>query len=133
MTAESEFQVPIVQGQRNVYAPGQTPVSTSEIRNTALSFRAVSYYSTYLTSRRTGINETKTYPTIHTHLPIALTGDILKENAKEKRGYSPTELENRSWIRSVHSSPKTRKSVYMAKERTCYILKSELIREEHLN
>lgn len=131
MNVEGKFQVPISIGQRKVYAPDKPSVSTSEISNTTTFLGVVGYQQAYLTGQRTGSNETNTYPTIRTHRLSILTGDILKENTK--KGYSPPELENLSRIRSVRSSLRTQKGVHTAKGRTCYVLKSELIREEHLN
>jgi hypothetical protein len=92
MNVESKFQVSILFGQRNVYEPDQPSVSTSEINITTMLFCVVSYQPIYLTGRRTGINETKAYPTIRTYRLIVLTGDILKENAKTKKAIANQDL-----------------------------------------
>ena len=56
--------------------------------------------------RRTGVNGTKAYPTIHTYLLLSLTGDCLNQNAR--KGYV-ADTENLAWQRSFHSSPRTLK------------------------
>ena len=129
---KASFKSPFRLGRGKCMHRNQPLGSTSEINNTTTARGVVGYSQVYLTGWRTSSNETNTYPTIHTCRLIALTGDILKENAITK-GYSQIGLENLSWIRSVRSSLRTQKSVYMAKERTHYVLKSELLREEHLN
>lgn len=55
--------------------------STSNVCNDMLYLCISGYQSTHKTSRRTGDNETKANPTIHTYLLIALTGDYLQQNA----------------------------------------------------
>jgi len=129
---KASFKSPFRLGRGKCIHRNHPFVSTSEI-NTTTTFRGVvGYQPVYLTGWRTSSNEINTYPTIRTCRLIALTGDILKENAKTE-GYSQPGLENLSWIRNVHSSLRTQKRVHTAKERTYHVLKSELLREEHLN
>ena len=54
--------------------------------------------------RRTGVNGTKAYPTIHTYLLLPLTGDCLNQSAH--KGYV-ADTENLAWQRSFHSSLRT--------------------------
>lgn len=59
-------------------------VSTSDVRTDVFYLCTSGYQPPHMTSRRTGDNETKAYPKIHTYLLIVLTGDCLKRNASQK-------------------------------------------------
>ena len=52
------------------------------------------YQLPHMTSRRTGNNETKAYPKIHTYLLIVVTGDCLKRNASQKLCEMPERVIN---------------------------------------
>ena len=92
-------------------------VSTSDMSNITCVLGVMGYQIIHITSRRTGNNETKAYPTIRICLLITLTGDCLSWNA-ERLCVMPFRVINLKssqdkrddaeypiWQRSRHSSP----------------------------
>lgn len=73
-------------------------------QNTGKGRLPVGYQKKCTARRRTGVNGTKAYPTIHTYLLLPLTGDCLNQSAH--KGYV-ADTENLAWQRSFHSSLRT--------------------------
>ena len=69
----ASFEFPFREGE------GKLPV-TFDAENTVRSRQTVGYQIFRMTCWRTSAKETKAYPTIHTYLPTALTGDCLRWN-----------------------------------------------------
>ena len=78
MFVECEFLVSVLSRH------GKVPV-THDIGTIIEILPMIGYCQTYITCQRTGGNETKAYPTIHTSLLTALTGDTLNRNALIRR------------------------------------------------
>ena len=63
--------------------------STSDMNNITFHLCVMGYQIIHVTGQRTGINETKAYPTIRTCLLITLTGDCLSWNARKSYAKCP--------------------------------------------
>jgi len=88
-------------------------VSTSAMNNITSHLGVMSYQTIHRTSQRTGVNETKAYPTIRICRLTTLTGDCLSWNAR--KSYAK-DAEYPIWQRNLHSSPRQGKPATWRRE-----------------